>query len=185
MCCLWRHGWWSREWSRCRSAESTRTAPRSDANRMTYRLDRLDVGDVLRRSTQLRSMRLRRRRSRDDCYRRCADPLLVDRPDPRVGLASVGAEVNPLNIENWLRDRQVEDDLERYYGWREPTHEELAQERLDEQDRLEDRGGGLMTPRREPAPVHPSGRSSVHHTVAPPLPSSSGTVGPRPTSPGA
>jgi hypothetical protein len=61
-----------------------------------------------------------------------------------------------------------EDTLEGYYGWREPTYAELAQEEQDRQDRLEDRGGGMTNPRREPTPAVSSQLASVHHTQAPP-----------------
>lgn len=78
----------------------------------------------------------------------------------------MGVEVT-LSYDNWIAAQFEEQMLEGYFGWREPTHEELAQERLDRQDRLEDRGGGLMTPRREPArPRVSSQPAPVHHTPA-------------------
>ena len=87
--------------------------------------------------------------------------------------------------EHWLASEIERDTLAYMTGWREPEYAELHQEEQDRQDRLEDRGGGLMTPRREPA-VAPPRALPVHHTQAPPLPSPPDAAGgPGSTSQGA
>lgn len=74
-------------------------------------------------------------------------------------MAALGAETMSL-YENWVRDQQAAEDLERYYGLREPTYDELAQEAQDRQDRISDfspvaAASGVKRPEPAPSPGTP------------------------------